>query len=194
MPGEPVNFKRAIGTTIIALSAAARADLTAEDYLQQKFELLQGFEDAVAHRDVVQNRVPLRCFAGELPRPRRPTYPLVVDDNSAGTSMGLRFWRQPCTNSRGTALMVRVTPGRTGAFLCSLSMAIVQNNTRFANLRLIRRPGDTNGQCGLLFSAETFIVEDFSPVGTSFAVRSAMDIEYTDLGGVLHTIKLPNFR
>ncbi|MFO1418655.1 MAG: hypothetical protein U1E83_08290 [Methylotetracoccus sp.] len=189
-----MNFKLAIGLTVLIASAAARADLTTEEFLQQKYELLQAFEDTAGSGNHVVERVPLRCFAGQLPRPRRPTYTLVVDDNSAGTSMGLRFWRQPCTNSRGTALMVRATPGRTGAFLCSLSMAIVQSNTRFSNLRLIRQPGDTNGQCGLLFSAETFIVEDFSPVGTSFAVRSAMDIEYTDLGGALHTIKLPNFR
>lgn len=175
--------------------APVSADLPLQELLIQKNQVVEAYEESYRHQAVeLAPLLPSGCFKNGLPRPLRPVFNLRVADSAAGTVMQLRFWRQPCTDTAGIALLMRAIPNRAGAFLCGLSMTIVQNGIQHNNLRLLQNSGDSNSWCGNLFSATTFIVDESSLIGRPFVPRRALEIVFQDLGGVAHSIKLPTFR
>jgi len=135
------------------------------------------------------------CMPAPLPSsPKTPNYSITYDRTSSET-ITLTFWREPCKDGTGKALLVRAKPIKGNPFLCSPNLKVIQNGLQLNDIRLQPSSSGFGSWCDDLFVASTLIVNQYDFGEVQFDPAKALKIVYEDvvkdipLNGIyLHTV------
>lgn len=164
--------------SFLLLAAVAQADQSTQVELFKERDLLnQSIEQntlASGHRNIVS----AACFSGSLPTtPRSPNY--TMNWSSSPMAMNMIFWREPCQNGSGNALLMRATPTSGKPFLCGGGASIiVQNGVQNNNIKLATNSSGSGSWCDYLFVPTTVLVTEYYLTSSTFKVDQAMTFYY----------------
>jgi hypothetical protein len=171
-----MKFIKLLFCSLLFTSLSANAsDLTDEQQLKEKHLLLQAMElNNVKTPKALSNS----CLVAPLPStPKTPNYSMSYKDFS-GDTVAMTFWREPCQDGTGSALLVRATP--TGSpFLCSSSFKIIQNAIQMNSLKLQPTP-NSNSWCDDLFVGATMIIDQYDFGDTQFNPAKALTLVFEE--------------
>jgi len=176
-----MKFKKVIFCFfVLASSICAHADeldnLNDEQLLREKNLLLQSME---LNSTPTIRSVSTTCLASPFPgTPKTPNYSLT-DKRYDGT-LTLKFWREPCKDNTGSALLVRAIPTQGNPFFCSASLKIIQNAVQLNDIKLQSTP-DSSSWCDDLFVASTMIVNQYESGEVQFNPAKTLTVIYENI-------------
>jgi hypothetical protein len=101
----------------------------------------------------------------------------ALDTINFGEGMHVDFWRQPCLDGSGSALLMRAAPTTANPFLCSGDFTLLQNGLRY-NALLLPTP-TTARLCADLTASTTVILDGAAGPAIAFDGRRAFTLVFT---------------
>ncbi len=171
-------LRKIIFTVLVLMSICFSGQIYADDFRNEKERLkvehsrliLEAVKSESSHRKSLSSL----CFNGSIPsEPRKPYYSVTL--NQYDESATLTFWREPCTDGTGLALLVKATPENGHPFLCSVDIKVIQNNIQH---EVFMRPSLQNysSWCDDLLTSPTLVITPYS--FDDFDASKALTITY----------------
>jgi hypothetical protein len=108
----------------------------------------------------------------------------ALDTINFGEGMHVDFWRQPCLDGSGSAILMHAAPTTANPFLCSGDFTLLQNGLRYNALLL---PAPTSARlCADLTASTTVLLDGADGPAIAFDGRRAFTLVFTgwDNGGL----------
>lgn len=146
-------------------------DAKEKDLLIRESELLENRKGEKSISDT--------CFSGTLPKtPRTPNYVLNDNDYYNNTPLlEMIFWREPCTDKSGNALLVRVIPKKIGTNFYYGDFKALQDDKQVNDLRVSTK-ANSSSWFDDLFISMTFIIDNYSSSETQIDFNKAFTLIY----------------
>lgn len=170
---------------------AVQADTTIDDLnfrlqmQQQQLDERQLFLQNQSESHISPTLVSSTCLPAPLPTtPRTPNYSMTFSEYN-GTAK-LVFWREPCQDGTGTALMMQATPTTGTPFLCGSVATIIQDGQQLNNI-IFRIGSNGVSWCANLLIKTALIVDD----GSSLKPAKALTLIYSPINGSSARLDIP---